>query len=157
MRISKFIEQSRHAGLKYAIFRNWRQPTPHWDEFKKLYNGDSEQGRISIIDRAYTDIMKDFFDESRQAYPDTEYDFYLMHSGSFRNLDPVHNGTYLHSDPYDILHWQCRGATEWTLGESQDIYLIEPGDLIWFSANTKHKTENITEKYSLIFQAGPSD
>lgn len=77
-----------------------------------------------------------------------------MQSDSFRNLDPINSGNPVHIDPYDILHWQCRGATEWSIGENMEKIILEPGDLLWLKAETKHKTENITEKYSLIFMSG---
>lgn len=95
--------------------------------------------------------MKYFLDESINAYPDIDYDIYIMESLNYRNLDPADSGSPEHSDPKDILHWQCRGATEWIIGKDKDLIILEPGDLLWFQAHTTHKTSNLTEKCSLIF------
>jgi len=151
MNISEFVEQSKKAGLEYAVLKNWHQPTPSWDEFKNLHNEYTEQGRVSIKNRPYGEIFKYFLDESIKAYPNVDYEFFLMQCSSFRNLDPANSGTYRHSDPTDTLHWQCRGVSEWFMGEDMESIILEPGDLIWFSAHTKHKVENLTEKYALIF------
>ena len=151
MKISEFVAQSKASNLEYAVIRNWRQPTPQWDEFQGLYDSVSQQGRISIKDKPYTSIMGDFLEESRLAYPDSDnYQFYLMQCGSFRNFQKD-TGTNSHTDLVDTLHWQCRGATEWTLGSKSDKILLEPGDLLWFAGNTVHGTENLTEKFALIF------
>ena len=48
MKISDFVKESKDAKLEYAVLRNWRQPTPQWDEFQNLYDHDFEQGRIFI-------------------------------------------------------------------------------------------------------------
>ena len=95
--------------------------------------------------------MGDFLEESLQAYPNSNnYQFYMMQCGSFRNFKKD-TGTNLHTDLVDTLHWQCRGVTEWTLGSNREKMILEPGDLLWFEANTAHGTENLTEKFALIF------
>lgn len=150
--ILNFVEQSKLLGVEYAVLKNWSQPTPQWDEFKQLCG--NEQGRVSIKNKNITNIMINFLNESIKAYPNIDYEFFLMQADSFRNLNPAESGTYVHTDPHDVLHWQCRGVTEWTIGKNSELVLLEPGDLLWFRANTKHKTENLTEKYALIFNAG---
>ena len=150
--LKDFIGQSKSSNLSYAVLRNWHQPTPSWTEFDNLKQSDS--GRISLKGKPYGDIFKLFLDQSIEAYPDIAYEFFLMEASSYRNLDPAQSGTYQHTDPHDVIHWQCRGATEWFMGDDMKPVLLEPGDLIWFAASTKHKTENLTEKYALIFNAG---
>jgi mannose-6-phosphate isomerase-like protein (cupin superfamily) len=151
MNISEFVKQSKENNLEYAVYKNWHQPTPQWDEFKALYDDATEFGRISIKDRLYTETMSYFLSESRLAYPPTDkYQFYLMQSSSFRNARPD-TGTMAHTDLVDTLHWQCRGVTEWILGSKSERVLLEPGDLLWFDGNTAHATENLTEKFGLIF------
>ena len=158
MKISEFVDECKANNLSYAVLKNWHQPTPTWDEFKSLYDPNTEEGRISIKDRAYTDIFKYFLDQSKDAYPNVDYDFFLMECPSYRNLDPANCGTYQHTDPVDTLHWQGRGVSEWFMGEDMTPIILEPGDLIWFAANTKHKVENLTEKCSLIFsQSYPAE
>jgi mannose-6-phosphate isomerase-like protein (cupin superfamily) len=151
MDISEFIQESKHKSLEYAVFSNWHQPTPSWADFDNLYDRSIEVGRISLEGRILTPEMQYFLDQSKDAYPDIEYDIYIMESLNYRNLDPADSGTPKHSDPKDILHWQCRGATEWIIGKNDDVVILEPGDLLWFQANTNHKTSNLTEKCSLIF------
>lgn len=148
-----FIDHSKNLGLNYAVYRNWHQPTPLWSEFKPLYE-DSSGGRVSIKREQITETMQHFLDQSIEAYPDIEYEFFAMGAESFRNSDFENSGTYQHTDPHDVIHWQCRGASEWFMGDHMESVLLEPGDLIWFAANTKHKIENLTEKMSLIFNAG---
>jgi mannose-6-phosphate isomerase-like protein (cupin superfamily) len=152
MKISEAIEIARKTNLEYIVLKNWHQPTPKWKEFELLCG--EFQGRVSIKEKPLTDIMNMFLEKSKEAYPNIDYEFFLMQADSFRNLNPEESGTYAHTDPHDVLHWQCRGVTEWTIGSNSDKIQLEPGDLLWFRANTKHKTENLTEKYALIFNAG---
>jgi len=133
--------------------RNWQQPTPKWEEFDELYR-DEYEGRISIRGKAMSDTIRNFFIDASKSYPGVEFEMFAMRAETFRNLDPANSGTYQHTDPHDVVHWQCRGASEWFMGEDQESVLLEPGDLIWFKANTKHRIENLTEKYALIFNAG---
>jgi len=149
-----FIDDCFKNNLEYAVYRNWSQPTPTWTEFENLYNIVRQSGRISIKGLDITKEMEFFQKSAIEAYPDIEYELFAMEAESFRNLDPSNSGTYQHTDPHDVIHWQCRGASEWFMGEEMQSFILEPGDLIWFKAGTKHKIENITEKYALIFNCG---
>ena len=153
MRIKDFVEKNINDNLEYAVLKNWHQPTPEQQKFKEFYDVENQGGRISIKNKILYDEFKYFLEESLLAYPNKEYDYFLMEARSFRNVNS-NSGTDEHVDPHDILHWQCRGATYWFIGKNSEQIMLEPGDLIWFRANTKHRTENITEKYSLIFNAG---
>lgn len=148
--LKQFIGHSKHLGLDYAVIRNWHQPTPSIREFRELYDFGFEEGRVSIKERRYPESFKVFLDEAIKAYPDVEYEFFLMECPTFRNLDPD-AGTYLHTDPTDTIHWQCRGVSEWFIGPDLESIILEPGDLLWFKAQTQHRVENLTEKYALIF------
>lgn len=154
MSILNIVEKAKNDNLEYVLIKNWFQPTPQWDDFKKIC--DPFKGRESFENREIPDNMKFFLNQCILAYPNIEYGFYTMQDDSFRNARPTGeiSGTSFHTDPCDILHWQCRGATEWVIGKNKDIFILEPGDLLWFKSETLHKTENLTEKYSLIFMAG---
>ena len=178
MNISEFIQESKNKGLKYAVLKKWDLPLSYID----LYNlhGRDEVDRITIKDRKF-DKSQFFLEQCLQAYPNRDYDYFIMQSNLYRN-NSTFAGTRLHKDPYDILHWQCVGATEWKIGlggkhnsepvkqkeiqpgvfyylfdsswESEpETILLEPGDLLWFSAGVWHETTNITEKYALVFEA----
>ena len=149
MSILEFVNQSKKIGLSYAVYRNWHQPTPNWDEFKSLCT--EIDGRISIKNKPYGNIFKFFLDESIKAYPNIEYEFFIIQCSTYRNLHPAFSGTDMHSDPSDTLHWQCRGVSEWIIGENKESILLEPGDLIWFTPEVQHEVQNLTEKYSLVF------
>jgi mannose-6-phosphate isomerase-like protein (cupin superfamily) len=151
--LKELVDQSKASGLNYKVVRNWIQPTPLWSEFRSLY-AYSSGGRVSIKGEPITEKMQYFLDQAIAAYPDIDYEFFAMGAESFRRIDPDNSGTYQHTDPHDVIHWQCRGASEWFMGDDMKPVLLEPGDLIWFAANTKHKIENLTEKMSLIFNAG---
>jgi mannose-6-phosphate isomerase-like protein (cupin superfamily) len=149
-----FIEGCKNSNLSYGVYRNWHQPTPTWKEFENLYDQVRQSGRIRIKGLDITKEMKFFENAAVEAYPNIDYELFAMEAESFRNLDPANSGTYQHTDPHDVIHWQCRGASEWFMGDNMQSFILEPGDVMWFKAGTKHKIENITEKYALIFNAG---
>lgn len=150
MSISNFVKKARDSGLEYSVYKNWYQPTPTFKEIRKIQI-DTYGGRVSLEGKELTIEMDHFLIECISAYPKIDYDYYTMLSSSYRNLTPDDSGTPSHTDEADTLHWQCRGATEWIIGSSSDSVILEPGDLIWFRANTWHKTSNLTEKCSLMF------
>ena len=174
MQIKDFIKTFKNNGLSYAVIKNWSQPTPTREKLSEFYKESNPDGRISIKDKELTKTMIKFLNECLEVYPNKNYELFVISATGFRNQNKYLNedtGTSAHNDPYDILHWQCRGATYWHLGknakvewgkdqelikveiENPEIILLEPGDLLWMQAETWHKTENITEKYSLIFGA----
>ena len=166
MDIKEFVKQSKESGLDYAVLRNWKQPTPMWEDFDLV--SSNEETRIDIAHLDYPESFKEFENEAAKAYPKKSYNFYIYRADSYRNKNAVGPGTSLHFDENDILHWQCRGATIWRFGEviedpnkkppyngtfTENFHevLLEPGDLIWLNTRTWHETENITEKRSLIY------
>jgi len=152
-KISNIVEKCKKDNIEYLLVRNWHQPTPFQVEFRELFDTEKSVGRTSIKNKILKNEFKFFLDECLEAYPIIDYEYYLMESRTFRNMDK-NSGTEFHVDESDVLHWQCRGATQWIIGKNKDSFMLEPGDLLWFRANTEHSTENITEKYSLIFLAG---
>jgi hypothetical protein len=170
--IEEFVKQSKEAGLNYAVLRNWKQPTPTWEDFDLV--SSNEDTRIDLAHLDYPENFKEFENEAAKAYSKKSYNFYIYRSNSYRNKNAVGPGTSLHFDENDILHWQCRGATIWRLGEvtedpnkershngtfTENFHevLLEPGDLMWLNAKTWHETENITEKRSLVYEVYSSD
>jgi mannose-6-phosphate isomerase-like protein (cupin superfamily) len=56
--------------------------------------------------------------------------YYVNLSGKIDNIP-------LHPDRLDNFYWQCQGSVEW-VGESGKTYIVEPGDLVYAPAGTKH-------------------
>lgn len=178
------INLARLNNKKYGVIRNWHQPTPSIDDFKNLEKNKAVLGRISLraFNGKDESISSNpeihfFLNESIKVHPDQDYQFYMLSTPVFRNISPDRPGTGLHKDPFPIIHWQCRGVTLWRIGlnaknnsftvtesgghlwdsewlEEPDTFLLEPGDIIWFDDGVWHETENLTEKYSIVFDAG---
>lgn len=178
------INLAKSNGNKYGIIKNWHQPTPSIDDFRDLEKIEQFIGRRYLTSKNKDESIssnKDinfFLQEALKVYPDQEYQFYMLANPNSRNAMPDQPGTGIHKDPYNIIHWQCRGATLWRIGlsaqtngfeisssgghiwrsewlEKPDTVILEPGDIIWFDAGVWHETENLTEKYSIVFDAGP--
>ena len=167
------IEKFKSDGKRYGVIKNWHQPTPTIDEFRDIVN--IERNGVVHLNKDNTTKDIDFFlNECIKVYPNIKYDLYVIDSPSSRNSAPDNPGTTLHADPYPIIHWQCRGATLWRVGENAinkskvptgtggyfwdsewlsdpESFILEPGDVIWFENGIWHETENLTEKYSVVF------
>ncbi len=180
--IKEFVDNAKEQKLYYAVLKNWHHPVPSWEDFEEVIDPKSNGVRKFIKDVPLKEEMQYFLDESKKAYPDIEYQYYIFEGKRYRNLDINWPGEPLHKDPYDILHWHCKGVTEWQIGlyaemngtpkqfeyeerkgwdwhtawtkEPQTI-MLEPGDLLWLRKATWHRTQNLAEKYSIIFDAGP--
>lgn len=178
------INAQRLNNKSYGVIKNWQQPTPSNKYFDGIKDNVEEMlGRYSIKNFYGPNAenpnkeIEIFLRNAREAYPDKEYQLYVLSSPIFRNIAPERPGTTLHKDPFSIIHWQCRGATLWRLGlhaesqgheitesgghiwnskwiETPETFILEPGDVVWFNKGVWHETENLTEKSSIVFDAG---
>jgi hypothetical protein len=171
--IEKFLKEAKESGKNYAVLKTHKS-TPSWEYFYTIYDREREDNKISLVGRTYNDVIEDFKQQAIKAFNDDHYDFYMYESQGYRNIKPKTPGTQLHRDPSEILHWQCRGATEWKLGvgkqtsdgvvngeshlydaewlEEPETIILEPGDILWMNIGVWHSTENLTEKMSIVFE-----
>lgn len=169
------ISEAKDSNKTYAVFKNWKTP-PNIEILSQLHEYNEEKiGRVSIIGKYNNKEIDYFLNECLSVYNIPDYAFYIIKGKS-------NEGHPTHIDPYDIIHWQCSGATEWKVGKKEignllnekdsltpwkvdwikepDTFILEPGDIMWFKGNIKsdmgvwHSTLNLNNKYSIIFDAG---
>jgi len=180
--LNQLIKEAKDAGLNYAVFKNWHQPTPTRKEIEPMYGpNDIWYNRLQLQDRPVPASVKYFMNEANQAYPDKENDFYILSNIYYRNFYSDRPGSKLHKDTFDVIHLQCTGVTKWEIGTEAEstndpansnptvgaawdwkaeftgdyeTFILEPGDVIWFNNKSWHRTENICDKYSIVMQTG---
>lgn len=173
--LKKEIASLQSNGKNYGVIKNCYQPTPTIDHLKEIVSKSSTKPNAQINDPNIHQMIKYFLEECVNVYPNAGHKLYIISNPHSRNSAPESSGTKLHKDPMPIIHWQCRGATIWKIGnhavsngriqneaggyvwdsewtQEPDCFILEPGDVIWFESGVWHETENLTEKYSVVFE-----
>lgn len=163
-------------GKNYGVIKNCYQPTPTIDHLKEIVSKSTSKPNAQITDPSIHQMINYFLEECLSVYPNTKHNLFIISNPNSRNSAPESPGTKLHCDPLPIIHWQCRGATIWRIGndavsngkvqneaggyfwdsewtKEPESFVLEPGDVIWFEPGVWHETENLTEKYSVVFEA----
>jgi mannose-6-phosphate isomerase-like protein (cupin superfamily) len=69
---------------------------------------------------------------------------------SFTNKEPT---TGNHSDPMDVIYCQFIGSVTWTVSNdnSSEIFVLNPGDIIYVPKNTMHEVTSLSPRAALSF------
>jgi len=156
--LEELIECKKNGTTK--VFKGFNNDVLNWDEFANVVYSTSKEspqvkelgdydlslggklhGNIIIKQDLYFYI---FHKES--ALPGKciqiinkfkEYDIDLGFSNYYINLSNNISNIPSHNDPHDNVYWQCQGTVEWIANNGQ-IYMVEPGDLVYIPAKTPH-------------------
>jgi hypothetical protein len=76
--IKEFVENAKKENLHYAVLKNWHHPVPSWEDFEEIIDPKSNGVRKFIKDVPLKEEMQYFLNESKKAYPDIEYQYYIF-------------------------------------------------------------------------------
>lgn len=141
----------------YVIFRNYATP-PDASLFKEAFGAKKElldsdgfdYGPMKIMPSHFFEIenVDNFYNECVEVFGAKTTP--LLIEGNTKG-----KGTDKHSDLADVIHWQCKGESEWTFYDNPETGVetkitLTAGDAIWFKKDNDHSVENLKDKYSII-------
>jgi mannose-6-phosphate isomerase-like protein (cupin superfamily) len=166
--IASILEHKKNK--KVAVFKNFFDNTPSWDDFIKYIDESSKQESvigeltdydISIGSKVIGNLLikQDLYiyipihrhiGESEKIV-----DIFKTLNPKFNirniyiNLSDIVDDVETHHDKGDNFYWQCQGSVEW-VGNGQ-TYKIDKGDLVFIPMDTDHGVNFLEPRAAIGF------
>ena len=143
--------------MKHQFIKNWWNLLPSWqavleDLDLNLKNNPKKVkvmnnfGFVTHNGEMVTEInlIKNYFLQTFKNVKDIDCHVYI-------SLLSTTETSGKHIDPVDVFFIQAHGKTEWTITENNKdyVYILEPGDLIFFEKGIIHKTKPLCPRIGI--------